>query len=73
MKVEVLLDQVDAQPSWIVCTCNICIRFKSEAAAHTYAQTLESRLNAPHAWPGRNAHALISESGTMHELQPRAV
>lgn len=72
MKVEVLLDRVDAQPVWIVCSGAICIRFNSEVAARTYAQTLESRLNAPHAWPGR--HESFAPTPAMAcELQPPAV
>jgi hypothetical protein len=73
MKVEVLFDPTDAQPSWVVCSCNICVRFNNETAANTYSQKLERRLNAPHTWPGRHAQSPMQTSLTAREMQPRAV
>jgi len=73
MKVEVLIDQADAQPSWVVFSCNVCVRFNNETAANTYAQKLEARLNAPHTWPGHPAQSLTTNPRFTREMQPRAV
>lgn len=73
MKVDVLIDRSDVQPAWIVCSCNICVRFNNESAANSYARKLESRLNAPHSWPGQPAQSLQTNPRFAREMQPRVV